>query len=43
MRYKCEICEKTLETNDEYNKETEDVGNGWEWTVEHKEEFCGVV
>jgi hypothetical protein len=28
---------------EDYNKETKDVSNGWQWLVEHKEEFCKEV
>lgn len=28
------------DSNDLDNKETKDVSNGWQWVVEHKEEYC---
>lgn len=40
MIYRCEKCGKALTTMPDYNKETKDVSNGWQWVVEHKEEYC---
>lgn len=38
--YKCENCGRTIESMEDYNKETEDVSNGFEWLVKHKEQYC---
>jgi hypothetical protein len=40
VRWKCPYCSKGIYTNEQYQEETEDVGNGFEWEVEHKEEYC---
>ena len=40
MNYECENCGKIIDNMDDYNKETEDIGNSWEWLVVHKGEFC---
>lgn len=39
MAWKCTLCSKEL-TNVEYHEETEDVSDGWNWEVKHKEEYC---
>ena len=43
MIYKCDKCNKTFYNMEEYNKETKDVPTGFQWIVEHKDEYCKKV
>jgi hypothetical protein len=39
MVWKCPLCNEEL-TSQEYQKETEDVSDGWTWEAKHKDEYC---
>lgn len=38
--FKCEVCGKEILNMEDYNKETKDVSYGFDWSVEHKKEYC---